>query len=88
MPIMFSVGGVNALAGVSHSVRAPSKQWRTLHEILGGASARGLVRFICMSVLWLGDPGACSHRKILKTTILETPFLAFWGHYFTEFPRL
>ena len=21
--------------------------WRTLHEIFGGASARGLVRFIC-----------------------------------------
>ena len=41
MPIMFSVGGVNALAGVSHSVRAPSKQWRTLHEILGGGECQG-----------------------------------------------
>ena len=25
------------------------KQWRTLHEILGGASARSLVRVICPS---------------------------------------
>ena len=32
-----------------------TKQWRTLHEILGGgggASASGLVRFICPSYAW------------------------------------
>ena len=47
-----------------------------------GASARGLVRFIC-PCHGRGGPGACSHRKILKSRVLEMPFLAFWGTNFT-----
>ena len=33
----------------------------------------------------VGGSGACSHRKILKSTILEMPFLALWD---TEFYRI
>ena len=42
----------------------------------GGGKFQGPLKFY-MSIPWQGDLGACSHRKILKTTILETLFLAF-----------
>ena len=43
---------------------------------------------IYMFVLWSGNPGACFHRKILKSTILEMPFLAFWGTEFYRIPKV
>ena len=45
-------------------------------------------RKIYMSVLWSGDPGACSHSKIFKSTFLEMPFLAFWGVEFYRIPKV
>ena len=45
---------------------ASLQQWRTLHEILGGGEYQGPCK-IYMSVPWKGGPGACSHRKILKS---------------------
>ena len=53
----------------------------------GGGECQG-PRKIFMSVLLLGDPGACYHRKILKSTILEIPFLAFWGVEFYRIPKV
>ena len=34
------------------------------------------------------DPGACSHTKILKSTIFEMPFLAFWGMELYRIPKV
>ena len=45
-------------------------------------------RKIYMSVPWYGGPGACFHRKILKSRVLEMPFLAFWGTEFYRIPKV
>ena len=53
----------------------------------GGGSSRGLVRFICPChgrVVWWHVPT----RKILKSRVLEMPFLAFWGTEFYRIPKV
>ena len=58
-----------------------------------GASARGLVRFICPCHGRGGGPGGShgrggSHRKILKSRVLEMLFLVFWGTEFYRIPKV
>ena len=43
---------------------------------------------IYMSMPWQRSPEACSHRKILKSRVLEMPFLAFWGTEFHRIPKV
>ena len=43
---------------------------------------------IYMSVPLVGGLGACSRRKILKSRVLEMPFLVFWGTEFYRIPKV
>ena len=50
----------------------------------GGASARGLVRFICPC----HGRGVRGHAPTGKSRVLEMSFLAFWGTEFYRIPKV
>ena len=54
----------------------------------GGRVPGALQDFYVRAMVGGGGPGACSHGKILKSRVLEMPFLAFWGAEFYQISKV